>query len=258
VRSEAGAYIRNVCAKSAFGLLCPEIEKPNLDAAMARARARITSFNAEAKLSWISLNVIAGRIAADDVEAVKAINSEVAKLMALMQDGIRNCDAKAVRDAANKAREVGQMLTGTAQARVKLAIDTARDAAKAIVKAAESSSKEIDRVAIAKITEQRTAFLDLDGGGTDVAAPAAEGRAIDLDTAVEPPRNNPMDGYQPDSPALEIEPVIAATSQFVADAVKASFAETRDIDTSATAATTATASIAAKPTRTTTKRKTKR
>jgi hypothetical protein len=120
-----------------------------------------------------------GRIAQDDVEAIRRINAEVRRLMDDMATGMSNLDVKVIRDAANKARELGGMLTPDAQVRVQFAIDAARNAAKKIVAAGEAASIEVDTIAIRKITEQRTAFLDL-RDEVQVSRPQAEARAIDL------------------------------------------------------------------------------
>jgi uncharacterized membrane protein YkoI len=65
---------------------------------------------------------------------------------------------------------------------VKIAIEAARKAAREIVKAGEVAEIEVDRQAMRKITEQRTAFLDLDEA-KEIAKPKARGRAIDLEPA---------------------------------------------------------------------------
>lgn len=178
-RSKASALVRGVCAASAFGLLCPENKADDLAAAIGEARKVADEFNATAELSNISVYVITGRVAPDDVEAVKAINSEVRDLLSDMSQGVRDLDVKVIRDAANRARELGSMLSPDSEARVRIAIDSARDAARKIVKAGETAAREIDMGAVRKITEMRTTFLDLDEIG-EVQAPQAAGRAIDL------------------------------------------------------------------------------
>lgn len=182
-RSKAARKIRSICAHSAFGLLCPEIDAEKLEKAIKEANEIADEFNKTAALSRVTVYVMTGRIAADDVEAVKAINSEVRDLMDLMQDGMTRLDVKAIRDAADKAKEIGAMLPADAQVRVQMAIDTARQVAKNIVKAGEAAAAEVDQSALRKITEMRTAFLDLDSDGKAVAAPVAEARGVDLDTA---------------------------------------------------------------------------
>lgn len=197
-RSKASAMIRGVCAASAFGLLCPENAASDLEAAITGARTIADAFNEGAKLSRISVYVITGRIAPDDVEAVKAINSEISELLAEMAQGVEKLDVKAIRDAAGRARKIGSMLSPDSEARVRIAIDTAREAAKKIVKAGEQASQEIDATAVRKITEMRTAFLDLDDA-KEIAAPAASARALDL-----APSAQSEIGYAPARAAVEV------------------------------------------------------
>ncbi len=183
-RSKARQVIHAICSNSAFGLLCPEAASAELEEAIAEARKIATAFNQRAKLTRIGVYVITGRIAADDVEAVRAINSEVRELLDNMRQGLKNLDVKTVREAANKARGLGQMLSPDAAARINVAIEAARKTARKMVKAGEQAAAEVDRRTIRAITEARTAFLDLDEAG-EVAAPEAQGRALDLAPAAE-------------------------------------------------------------------------
>lgn len=179
-QSKARSIISSVCSWSAFGLLCPEADAWKLEDAMLKAREVVDEFNATAQLTRVHVYVIAGKIAQDDVEAVKAINSEVRELLDAMTRGVERLDVKAIRDAATKAKQLGSMLSPEAEARIRIAIDTARDVAKEIVKAGEAAAIEIDQRAVRKITEQRTAFLDL-GDEVQVAKPQADARAIDME-----------------------------------------------------------------------------
>jgi uncharacterized protein with ACT and thioredoxin-like domain len=178
-RTAARIAITKVCARSAFGLLCPEERADEYEAAVVEARNIVEAFNEKAKLTRVQIFAIAGRIAPDDVEAVRAINSEVRDLMESMQEGLKNLDAKVVRDAAMKAKQIGSMLNPDAQARIQIAIDAARASAREIVRAGETGAKAIDKATIRKITEQRTAFLDLDGA-TEIAKPVGKSRAVDF------------------------------------------------------------------------------
>ena len=183
-RGKARSILSSVCVKSAFGLLCPEAAQAELDAAMKDAHAVVDAFNSTAQLTRVSVYVMVGKIAADDVEAVRAINSEVSDLLAQMQEGLKTLDVKSIRDAANKAKSIGQMLTPDAAVRIQMAIDAARSAARKITKAGETAAAEIDLRAIRKVTEARTAFLDLDEA-KEVAAPRQTAPALDL-TPSEP------------------------------------------------------------------------
>lgn len=171
--------VRTVCTHSAFGLLCPESDRDELEAGIAEARRLVDEFNASAELTRIHVYVMVGRIAADDVEAVRAINSEVRDMMRDMETGLKNLDVKVVRDAATKAKQLGAMLTPQAQGRVQAAVELAREAAKKIVKAGDEATVAIDKKAIRKIAEQRVAFLDLDDA-TEIQTPKVRARAVDL------------------------------------------------------------------------------
>jgi hypothetical protein len=183
LRGKARSLVTGICSASSFGLLCPESSRERLDAAVAEAQAIADGFNARASVTRMAVHVIVGRVAEDDAQAVRAINAEVRGLMEAMDQGLRKLDVAAVRDAANRARELSAMLTPEAAGRAQAAIDAARSAARRIVKAGEEAAIEIDAATLRVIREGRAAFLDL-----EEAAPIADsvvtGRAVDLDPDV--------------------------------------------------------------------------
>lgn len=180
VRSKARNLIVSVCAASEFGLLCPEDKRSDLNAAFSAARQLCADFNATSSVTSVKFNAIAGRIAPDDLEAVRAINSEVRDLLAEMAVGIEALDVGRVRDAASRAKKLGNMLSTEAQARIEDAISAVRAVATKIVKAGEEAATEVDAEVINKLAATRTAFLDLDDAA-EVSAPAdTSGRALDL------------------------------------------------------------------------------
>lgn len=179
IRGRARNLVASVCAKTAFGYLCPEANEAELRAAIKEAQTLVETFNDGATVTRVAFIPLTGRVAPDDVEAVKAINKEVRSLVAIMEEGVRNLDVKKIRDAADEARQLGQMLNPDAQARITIAIEAARTTAKAIVKAGETAAVEIDNKTIRALTEVRTAFLDLDDAG-EIAKPFEQGRAVDL------------------------------------------------------------------------------
>jgi hypothetical protein len=184
-RSKAASVIRSVCKQSAFGLLCPEVDSDKLEAATAEARKIIDDFNDTAQLSRISIYVLTGRVMPDDVEAVRAINSEIRELMAEMSGGIENGDVAAIREAASKVKGIGEMLSTDAQTKVEMAVKAARETATKIRKATDDgeTTLKVDTSAVRRINELRTAFLDLDDAAT-VAAPRKVATA-QLDLAAE-------------------------------------------------------------------------
>lgn len=181
VRSKVRSLISSACVKSAFGLLCPEDQEDLLKQKVAEARKVADEFNEGASLTRVKVYVLTGKIASNDAEAIEALNSEVAGLMAEMQEGLRNVDVTAIRAAANKAKQMGNMLSADAQARIQIAIDAARETAKEIVKAGETAAVEVDMAAIKRIAEQRTAFVEVDDAGLgEVGKVEVAGRGIDL------------------------------------------------------------------------------
>lgn len=179
-RGKARSLITAVCTPSNFGLLCPEGDRDRLTDAMAQAREIVAEFNREASLTQVAVFMIVGRVAADDVEAVRAINSEIRDLMTTMERGLMKLDVKVVREAADKAKELSAMLSPEASERAQRAITVARSAARKIVKAGEAAALEIDEATLNAIRTSRTAFLDMDDQA-EVQAPTVTGRAIDFE-----------------------------------------------------------------------------
>ncbi len=179
-RGKARSIITRVCAISTnHGLLCPKSRREALDEAIKEARGIAEEFNKTARFATISIGVMIGEIANNDVEAMREINGEVRDLLSAMENGVKNLDPVAIREAANTAKKLGSMLTPDAEVRMQFAIDAARGAARKIVKAGEQAGQEIDKTVLRRIVEARTAFLDMDDVG-QVAAPQENGRALDL------------------------------------------------------------------------------
>jgi hypothetical protein len=180
VRTQARGKIISVCSQTAFGYLCPESKFDALYRAIAEGRKLCEDFNSNATVTRIGFFVLTGRIASDDVGAVRAINGEVRGLLADMAEGIDKLDAEVVRKAAKALKQVGSMLPDDAKAIVQEAVDAARKQATKIVAAGVQAAQEIDKTVLAKLAEARTAFLDIDEAG-EVQDPADKsGRAIDL------------------------------------------------------------------------------
>jgi len=182
VRSKARSLVTSVCSATAFGLLCPEASEEKLIAALEEARAKCDEFNKTAKVTRIWFAAVSGRVASDDVAAVKAINEEVRQLMSEMEEGVAKLDVKAIRDAAARTKELGSMLTPNAQARITIAIEAARGVATKIKAAGETAALAVDRQVLQTLAECRTAFLDLDEA-KEVAAPAVTAAALDFEPA---------------------------------------------------------------------------
>jgi len=171
-RSAARAAISKVCVKTSnFGLLCPTADEEKLNAAVREARAIAAKFNASAEITRLGIYVVTGRIAENDAEALRGINSEIRELLDDMGRGVaavegaalegQNAAVETIRAAANNARSMLPMLEPDAQVRVKLAVDASRKFAREIVRA-EGNPVTVDRSVLRAVTESRFAFLDLD------------------------------------------------------------------------------------------------
>jgi hypothetical protein len=179
VRSLARNKVVRVCAPSEFGLLCPENRLADLEAGIAEGQRIVDDFNAKARFTRLGFYVMLGRVAEDDAKAVKAINSEVRELLDAMNEGIKTVDVKAIRFAADKAKELSQMLSPSASEAVQNAVKIARAEAVKIVRAGETATAVIDQAALARLTETKLSFLDLEEG-EEVKAPEATGLSLDL------------------------------------------------------------------------------
>lgn len=186
-RSKMRAAITSITTTTAFGLLCPEEKADDLREAIRQAQALADEFNEQARLSRITINVLYGRIAQDDVEATKAITAEIRSLMVDMQAGVENLDPDLVQESYNKAKALGAMLSDEAKARSEVAIEAGKQARRQMVKlakAGETLSVEVRKAAIAKIDMARTSFLDLDDD-REVQAVEETAPALDFDDDIE-------------------------------------------------------------------------
>jgi len=172
--SKARGAIAKLCFKTAFGLLCPKEREGDLKAAITQARQIIREFNATAQFTHARIYVLRGDIASTEEESARAIGDEVSQLVAAMNAGIDRLNPEAIREAANKARQLQEMLGPDQAEVVKGAIEQARKAARAIVKriqnegeAAEIVLKDVQRGSLEKA---RIAFLDLTEQSPDAVA----------------------------------------------------------------------------------------
>ncbi len=189
VRGKCRSVILSVCSKSNFGLLCPVSKQDQLASAVSEARRLADLFNSTSQLSKISIYVLIGELVANEVEAARAINFEVRGLISSMEDGIKKLDPQQIRDAANRAKNLGSMLSDDANEKLKEAINVARKVARAIVKEGEVAVGAIDAVTLSKLADARTAFLDLDSDDAEQSeggVVSAQAPVVDLDDQEQP------------------------------------------------------------------------
>jgi hypothetical protein len=191
-RSDARNVIVRVCARSDFGLLCPQSRESELDSAIAEARRIADEHNASSKHSRVNIYALKGRIASTDDEAIRAIASEVRGLVSTMRESFAgltagNLDAsiKAARDAATAAKQIAGMLGENEAARVTAAVAETRTLAREIVKRAkdgEAFAKVLETVQIDALRSDRFAFLDLSEPIAVEALAPGMARVVEADT----------------------------------------------------------------------------
>ena len=173
-RSLARGTIVKACCQSSFGLICPTQNENTLSNAINEANRIAAEYNATSAGPRIGIYVLVGRIANDDVEAARAISSEVRDLIEAMQAGINAADPETIRTAANKARLVAGMLSDEVSGKVTAAIAEARRAARDIVKrvekAGESAAIVVASCNMEALTAARFAVLDMDAAETEIEA----------------------------------------------------------------------------------------
>lgn len=181
-RGKARSVVSAVCSSSTFGLLCPTENEKDLDGAIAEARRIAAEHNAQATCTQVEVFVIVGRIAQTDEEAAKAIGSEVKDLLEQMKAATLNGDVAGIREAANKARELGAILSEDVGKQVSSAIEEARKNARELVqrvqKKGENVADVIKELYVQRIDTARSAFLDLDEG--EVKSVAHVARSVEV------------------------------------------------------------------------------
>ena len=168
-----------------------------LDQALGESRELVLTFNGSAVHTRIDVWCIRGQIVESDTDAAKAISSEIAAILADMQQGIVDRDAAAIRESARKARALGGMLDEASAEKVSKSVEKARAAAKEIVKTIEERG-HANLILVAdsyvnEIATARTAFLDLEeptqATEGEMLAPVLP-KGLDLDEDVSAPEGD--------------------------------------------------------------------
>lgn len=160
-RTKARTTITKLCIASTFGLLCPEDRVAELEAAIAEARKVADEFNESSTCSTLKVFVLTGRVASNDQEAIRAINSEVQDLIEQMANGIERKDVGSIREAAFKAKALGNMLSIEAASKVQLAIDASRGWANEANKASKDGTEvKADTVTVTRVRGASALFMD--------------------------------------------------------------------------------------------------
>ena len=186
IRGKARYLISSKCSKTDFGLICSDANEPDLDEAEVQARALCLEFNKTARFSSVSIRVLRGRIEQNDAKAAKAVVEEIKLLVDEMNQGIVNADPEAIREAADKASKMSNILSAEKSQAVGEAVAAARKAAntinKRVLKNGEDATKVLADIQIGAIEKARMAFLDM-SDDLDVEELPAVVRSVEIDEA---------------------------------------------------------------------------
>ena len=181
VCSRARYLVARLCASTDHGLLCPDERVDDLNEAIAEARRLAAEFNATATYTQVEVNVVRGRVIADDMETARAIFSEQERFLQEITEGLQRLDVKEVRAVCKRALSAGQILSPNANATVKAAVAAARGACNRIVEAGEQVAVEIDQATLDTLSMARNSFLDFDFEEVESDQPELLGRSLDFD-----------------------------------------------------------------------------
>lgn len=183
--NRARYLVARVCAESRHGLLCPEEKVPDLEAAINEATELCDDFNMTSIHTRVEVNVVCGKIVADDVMATQALFRETEQFMEQMQEGLAQLDVKKVRELCKKALDVGQMLAPDANNTVAAAVNAARSQCRKIIAAGEQVAIELDETTMNTIGAARNQFLDFDFDMSESVevddAPVVAARGLDFE-----------------------------------------------------------------------------
>lgn len=166
VRNAASALVRACCYATCFGLFCLQENIENFRLAEEQAYKLARDFNAEAKNCRVGVYVFTGRVAANEEEAARKITAEMADILGDMERGVASLNVEAIREAADRAKEMGAMLDDDSSAKIQVAVEAGRRAARQIKKLAEKGEAAaaeltaITRVSSQAISMARFSFLD--------------------------------------------------------------------------------------------------
>jgi len=166
VRAKCSNMLRLACISTPFGSICPEDKIDGFMVIYEDAKRMVREFNDSAQSIRITVNMMRGKIASDDQEAVKSMVSEMRTLAQTMQSAVSKGDVKVIREAADMAKRMGAMLGEEVEGRVSEAVQAARKVAREIVKRVEKKGEKLEAVITEQntqpIDQMRVAFLDLE------------------------------------------------------------------------------------------------
>jgi hypothetical protein len=166
VRQWSMDRIRSRCIRTPFGLMVKEVDWPVLQDRIDEARAHVDQFNATSTLHRVRVNVVPGKVAHTEEEAVRSIREEIGELLEGLERATLAGDVKELRRRAAAAKDLGKMLEDNTAASGALAaaVTEARRIGRSIVKRVEGAGEKLEAVlaehSADTIARARHEFLD--------------------------------------------------------------------------------------------------
>jgi hypothetical protein len=166
-RNKARSLVTALTVWSNFGQLCPTEREAELNAAYAQARAVVDEFNAGSMHTTVGVYMMTAEIP-DNTQNIQSLSSDLVKMIDQMMGGVNSGDEEMIREAANKLTALTEVLGDEAKSVAARAIEDARSAARAIVKAKAEKATAIEKqketnkkAAAAKVLQQARKALDM-------------------------------------------------------------------------------------------------
>jgi hypothetical protein len=165
LRSQIVRLFYAICTKTGRGaLLCPDSREDELNEAIGKAHEIADEFNAKASYTFVDFDIFKGRISETDEENTRALANQIKRMLDDIDEGVRGCDPKLIRDARNRAKKISQMIDNGQARRVTAAAEAATEAAnqiaKRVIREGENGEKVIADLKLDAIRKARFSFLD--------------------------------------------------------------------------------------------------
>jgi len=191
LRSKIIRFFYSICSQTGRGaLLCPEAREDELNEAIVKAHGIADEFNSRSRYTRIEFDVFKGRISETDEENTRALANQIRRMLDDIDAGVRGLDPKLIRNARDRAKQIGQMIDAGQAKRVTDAAEAATEAANAIAKRViregEKGEKVIADLNLKAIRKARFAFLDTSETLKVKRLPSVKGqRFADIETEDE-------------------------------------------------------------------------
>lgn len=164
-RNKAKTAIKRVCARTPWGLICPNAKEAELMEAIEQAHQLAAEFNSNhANHTEVTISVFLGRVAENDAEAAKAVRLELTTLLEQAERAASSGHVQQMRDLAKQGAQLEKLLEDGTDAKgalgqaIKGLRKVARDVVRLVEKKGEDMATVLTEDALKPVSEARFAF----------------------------------------------------------------------------------------------------